>query len=41
MSFGAAVGELLADGPERVVAKRIAEEIAALPGPADLAAGLG
>ena len=37
---GTAIGALLADGPERVAAKRIAAEIAALPGPTDLAASL-
>jgi UDP:flavonoid glycosyltransferase YjiC (YdhE family) len=36
----AAVDALLRDGPERVVAKRFADEIAALPAPADVAAGL-
>ena len=39
-AIGAAVAALLSDGPERVVAKRIADEMAALPGPADLASGL-
>lgn len=40
-AIGAAVGALLADGPERETAKKYAWEMAALPGPAELAAGLG
>jgi len=36
----AAVGALLADGPERLAAKRIAAEIAAMPSPAEIAASL-
>ncbi len=36
----AAVGALLTEGPERLVAKRIAEEIAAMPSPDEIAAGL-
>ena len=36
----AAVGALLAEGPERLAAKRIAEEIAAMPSPDEIAAGL-
>jgi UDP:flavonoid glycosyltransferase YjiC (YdhE family) len=39
-AIGTAVGALLGDGPERVVAKRFAGEIAELPGPAEVAAGL-
>jgi UDP:flavonoid glycosyltransferase YjiC (YdhE family) len=35
-AIGAAVGELLTDGPERVAAKRYADEIAAMPTPADV-----
>ena len=40
-AIGAAVDALLADGPERETARRFAWEMAALPGPAELAAGLG
>lgn len=36
----AAVGALLADGPERVAAKRVADEIAAMPAPASVVATL-
>ena len=39
-AIGAAVEALLADGPERETARRFAWEMAALPGPAELAAGL-
>jgi UDP:flavonoid glycosyltransferase YjiC (YdhE family) len=35
-----AVGDLLAEGPERVAAKRIAEEIATMPAPSSVAATL-
>jgi UDP:flavonoid glycosyltransferase YjiC (YdhE family) len=37
-SLAAAVGALLADGPERLAAKRLADEIAAMPAPEDVAA---
>ncbi|HEV7650940.1 MAG TPA: glycosyltransferase [Actinophytocola sp.] len=40
-AIGAAVGALLADGPERATARMFAWEMAALPGPEELAAGLG
>jgi hypothetical protein len=39
-AIGAAVEALLADGPERVRARGFAWEMAALPGPAEVAAGL-
>ena len=39
-AIGAAVAALLADGPERQVAKRIQAEMAAMPSPADIAASL-
>lgn len=39
-AIGAAVEALLRDGPERLAAKRIAAEMAAMPAPADVAAGL-
>jgi UDP:flavonoid glycosyltransferase YjiC (YdhE family) len=35
-----AIGDLLADGPERVAAKRIADEIASMPTPSSVAATL-
>lgn len=37
-AIGAAVGALLSEGPEHLAAKRIAEEIAAMPAPEDVAA---
>jgi Erythromycin biosynthesis protein CIII-like, C-terminal domain len=40
-AIGAAVEALLAEGPERVRARGFAWEMAALPGPAEVAAGLG
>jgi len=40
-AIGAAVEALLADGPERETAKQYAWEMSALPGPEELAAGLG
>jgi len=39
-TLAAAVGDLLAEGPERVAAKRIAEEIAAMPAPSPRLLGL-
>jgi MGT family glycosyltransferase len=40
-AISAAVGALLADGPERPAAKRFADEIAAMPAPADVVAAWG
>ncbi|HEY7596845.1 MAG TPA: glycosyltransferase [Actinophytocola sp.] len=40
-AIGAAVAALLSDGPERATARRIAGEMAELPTPAQIAAGLG
>ncbi len=39
-AIGAAVGALLADGPERLAAKALGAELAAMPSPAEVAASL-
>jgi UDP:flavonoid glycosyltransferase YjiC (YdhE family) len=40
-ALAGAIGDLLAEGPERLAAKRIAEEIAAMPAPSSVAETLG